>query len=164
MGTLLLTVTVMAYGCAGGKTKGTHDIRITYDALNETDMAKMKHMEHGTPLEQASIERFKDFYTIFSKENINASVAEVYAGDAYFEDRIRQVRDLQNIKEYFLSTTGAFDECTFDIKDVAYSPDNYYFRWIMHLKLKRDPDNPMEQPGISGIQEGLHFNREPDIS
>ena len=156
MGMLLLAVIVLAYGCAGGKAKGALDIRITYDALNETDLARMKHIEHGTPLEQAAIERFKEFYKIFSAQRINASFAEVYAGDAYFEDGIRQVKGRQNIKEYFLSNTGAFDECTFDIKDVAYSPGNYYFRWIMHLKLKRDPDNPMEQPGISHVRFNEH--------
>ena len=59
IGMLLLAGIVLAYGCAGGKAKGAHDIRITYDALNETDMGRMKHMEHGTPLEQAAIERFK---------------------------------------------------------------------------------------------------------
>lgn len=149
IGMLLLAVSVPTYSCTGGKAKGAHDIRVTYDALNETDMARIKHMEHGTPLEQAAIEKFKDFYKSFSAQSINASVAEVYAEDAYFEDGIRQVKGRQNIREYFLSTTSAFDECTFDIKDVAYSPGNYYFRWIMHLKLKRDPDNPMEQPGIS---------------
>ena len=159
IGMLLLAGIVLAYGCAGGKAKGAHDIRITYDALNETDMGRMRQMEHGTPLEQVAIERFKEFYKIFSADRINASVAEVYAEDAYFEDGIRQVKGRKNIKEYFLSTTGAFDECTFDIKDVAYSPGNYYFRWIMHLRLKRDPDNPMEQPGISHVR----FNEQGQV-
>ncbi len=159
IGMLLLAGIVLIYGCAGGKAKGAHDIRITYDALNVTDIGRMKHMEHGTPLEQAAIERFKEFYKIFSADRINASVAEVYAEDAYFEDGIRQVKGRKNIKEYFLSTTSAFDECTFDIKDMAYSPGNYYFRWIMHLRLKRDPDNPMEQPGISHVR----FNEQGQV-
>jgi ketosteroid isomerase-like protein len=159
IGMLLLAVIVPAYGCAGGKAKGTHDIRITYDALNETDMARMKQMEQGTPLELSAIEKFKDFHKSFSVQRINASVAEVYAEDAYFEDGIRQVKGRKNIKEYFLSITSAFDECTFDIKDVAYSPGNYYFRWIMHLRLKRDPDNPMEQTGISHVR----FNEQGQV-
>jgi ketosteroid isomerase-like protein len=147
---LMLAGMVLVYGCAG--TKGVHDVRITYEALEETDMGRMKPMEHGSQTEQAAIERFREFYRVFSAERIAASVTDVYAEDAYFEDGIRQVKGRGKIREYFLSTTGAFDECTFDIKDVAYSPGNYYFRWIMHLKLKRDPDNPMEQPGMSHVR------------
>ena len=149
-GVLMLAGMVLVYGCAG--TKGTHDVRITYDALEETDKGRITPMEHGSQVEQEAIGRFTEFYKEFSGERITASIDSVYAEDAYFEDGIRQVRGRENIREYFLSTTGAFTECTFDIKDVAYSPGNYYFRWIMHLRLKRDPDNPLEQPGMSHVR------------
>lgn len=147
---LILAGFVLAYGCAG--SKGAHDVRITYEALKETDMGRMKPVEHGSQTEQEAINRFKEFYRIFSAERIAASIDGVYAVDAYFEDGMRQVKGRENIRQYFLSTTGAFTECTFDIKDMAYSPGNYYFRWIMHLKLKRDPDNPLEQPGMSHVR------------
>lgn len=147
---LMLAGMVLVSGCAG--TKGAHDVRITYEALEETDKGRIRLVEHGSRIEQDAIDRFREFYRIFSAERIAASIDKVYAGDAYFEDGIRQVKGRENIREYFLSTTGAFTECTFDIKDVAYSQGNYYFRWIMHLRLKRDPDNPMEQPGMSHVR------------
>jgi len=145
-------VLVALCGCAGSAAKGTHDIRITYSALEETEMGRAKLMEPGTETEKAAIERFKDFYRVFSSEKISGSIGQVYALDAYFEDGIRQVKGLDNIKEYFLGTTGAFESCTFDIKDVAASQGNYYFRWVMYLKLKRDPDHPLELPGMSHVR------------
>jgi hypothetical protein len=149
---LVSATPVLLPGCAGPAGQGTHDIKNTYGALDETDRGRMKLMEQGTDIEKAAIERVKEFYKVFSAERINASIADVYALDAYFEDGIRQVKGRDNIKEYFLGTTGAFESCTFDIKDVAVSQDNYYFRWVMHLKLKRDPDNPLELPGMSHVR------------
>lgn len=142
----------LLYGCAGPAARGVHDIRVTIEALHETEPGRMKLMEPGTDIEKAAIERFKDFYKVFSAERINASIGEVYSGDAYFEDGIRQVRGLNEIKAYFLGTTGAFESCTFDIRDVAVSRGDYYFRWVMDLKLKRDPDNPLILPGMSHVR------------
>jgi len=147
---LMLAGMVLVLGCAG--TKGTHDVRVTSKALEETDKGRIKHVEHGSQVEQEAIARFTEFYRVFSAERIAASIDGVYTENAYFEDGIRQVKGRENIREYFLGTTGAFTECTFDIKDVAYSQGNYYFRWIMHLRLKRDPDNPMAQPGMSHVR------------
>ncbi len=150
VGVMMLAGIALFCGCAG--TKGAHDVKITYEALEATDTGRIELVEHGSQVEQEAIERFKEFYKVFSAERIAASIDGVYAEDAYFEDGVRQVKGRENIRGYFLGTTGAFTECTFDIKDVAYSPGNYYFRWIMHLRLKRDPDNPMEQPGMSHVR------------
>ncbi|HOJ13821.1 MAG TPA: nuclear transport factor 2 family protein [Deltaproteobacteria bacterium] len=149
-GFVMLAGMLVAAGCAGAT--GSHDVTITYRALEDTDRGRIEHVEHGSQVEQDAIERFKEFYRIFSAERIAASMERVYAENAYFEDGLRQVRGRERIKEYFLSTTSAFTECTFDIKDMAYSQGNYYFRWIMHLRLKRDPDHPMEQPGMSHVR------------
>lgn len=149
-GVMMLTVTVLMFGCAG--SRGSHDVGRTYQALEASEQGRITYMEHGSQIEREAIERFTEFYRVFSAERIAASIDRVYADDAYFEDGIRQVRGRENVREYFLSTTGAFTECTFDIKDVAFSDGNYYFRWIMHLRLTRDPDNPMEQPGMSHVR------------
>ena len=140
---------VLLCGCAGN---GTHDIRTTYRELEATDAGRMKLMQTGSQTEKAAVERFREFYRVFSAEVITSSIAGMYAPDAYFEDGIRQVKGLDNIREYFLGTTSAFESCTFDIKDIAVNQGNYYFRWVMHLKLKRDPDHPLELPGMSHVR------------
>ncbi|HDP24598.1 MAG TPA: nuclear transport factor 2 family protein [Deltaproteobacteria bacterium] len=150
-GALCIFIMVLA-GCSGSGTRGVHDIAITYSALRDTEPGRISLVEHGSDLEKKAIERFKEYYAVFSPERITQSTDDLYAQDAYFEDGIRQVRGRQNIKEYFLSTTEAFDECTFEVWDVGYSEGNYYFRWIMHLKLKRYGDAPLELPGMSHVR------------
>ena len=139
-------------GCAGSEVTEGRVMRDYYDVLKATDPANMKLVGHGTDLEKSAIERFKHFYTVFSAERIKEALGGLYAEDAYFEDGLRQVRGRQNIEEYFLSTTTAFDSCTFDLVDVAWSEKNYYFRWVMHLKLKRYGDSPLEVPGLSHVR------------
>ncbi|MGC9325135.1 MAG: nuclear transport factor 2 family protein [Desulfomonilia bacterium] len=150
---VVLCMTVFAFsGCAGGGSRGVHDISITYGALDDTDPGRIELVEHGSDIEKRAIERFKEYYAVFAAEKIRTLTEALYADDAYFEDGIRQVRGRENITAYFLSTTEAFEECTFDVKDVAYSSGNYYFRWIMHLKLKRYGDSPLELPGMSHVR------------
>ncbi len=149
---LATVVFLVLSGCAGSVARGTHDIAVTKAALRDTDRGRMELMEHGTETEKAAIERFKAFYRVFSAQRINESLSEVYAEDAYFEDGIRQVRGRELIREYFLGTKSAFEECTFDIVDVATSRDDYYFRWTMTLRLRRDPDKALVLPGMSHVR------------
>ncbi len=149
---LATAVFLVPGGCACSVARGTNDIAVTKAALRDTDRGRMELMEHGTETEKAAIERFKSFYRVFSAQRINESLSEVYAEGAYFEDGIRQVRGRQSIREYILGTTSAFEECTFDIVDVATSRDDYYFRWTMTLRLRRDPDTPLVLPGMSHVR------------
>jgi hypothetical protein len=139
-------------GCATRDKKEAYEMGSYYKALEETEQENMALMEHGSIAEVESIQRFIDFYSVFSAERIKESVRSVYAEDAYFRDGFREVRGREDIEAYFLSTTEAIHECTFGIKDVGYSHGNYYFRWIMKLTLKRDRDNPLEEAGMSHVR------------
>jgi limonene-1,2-epoxide hydrolase len=139
-------------GCATEGKKEAFEMTEYYKALEESEPANMKLLEPGTVSEKETIRKFIDFYSIFSEERIRSSVRDLYADDAYFRDGFREVRGVDNIESYFLSTTEAFHECTFDIQEVAYNNGNYYFRWIMKLTLKRDRDNPLETAGMSHVR------------
>lgn len=145
-------VVLFVSGCA---TQGTKEVAIMesyYQALEETEPGNMELMKPGMKNQEETIQRFVDFYSVFSAERIRADTRNLYAEDAYFRDGFRQVRGNENIEVYFLSTTEAIHECTFDIRDVGYSNGNYYFRWIMKLALKRDKDNPLEETGMSHVR------------
>jgi len=69
------------------------------------------------------------------------------------------VEGIDNIEPYFVATTKAIHECTFHIQDWSSHEGNYYFRWIMKLRLKRDKDDLIEQVGMSHVR----FNPEGKI-
>ncbi|HOO37149.1 MAG TPA: nuclear transport factor 2 family protein [Deltaproteobacteria bacterium] len=149
---LICLAVLILTGCAAREKKEAYEMGNYYRALEETEQGTMALLEHGSIAEVETIQRFIDFYSIFSAERIRESVRLVYAEDAYFRDGFREVRGRAEIETYFLNTTEAIHECTFDIKDVGYSDGNYYFRWIMKLTLKRDRDHPLEATGMSHVR------------
>ena len=124
-----------------------------YDrALAETDPRAVATLTRGSTEEAVALDRFRDFYSVFSGERIRRSVRELYAKDAYFRDGFREVRGIEEIEPYFLSTTEAFEECTFDIQDFAVHGGDYYFRWVMTIALKRDRKDRFRVVGMSHVR------------
>jgi hypothetical protein len=138
-------------------SKGSY--MINYDqALAGTDPAKIPPPVTGSTQEKAAHNKFRNFYKVFSASVIRAEIDSLYAPDAYFRDGFREVHGIDAIKAYFLSSTETFEECIFDIQDAAAHNGNYYFRWIMHLKLKRNPKETLRIVGMSHVRfnaEGL---------
>jgi len=143
---------LLVLSCAAHEKQEANSMNMYYQALQETEQGTMDLMGPGMENHDKTIQGFKDYYSVFSAEKIKAQTRDLYAENAYFRDGFRQVKNNANIEKYFLGTTEAIQECTFDIKDVAYHDGNYYFRWIMSLKLKRNPDNPLTQAGMSHVR------------
>lgn len=124
-----------------------------YDrALAETDPRVVATLKRESAEEAGALGRFRDFYTVFSGERIRRAVRDLYAKDAYFRDGLREVRGIEEIERYFLSTTEAFEECTFDIQDFAVRGGDYYFRWVMTIALKRDRKDRFQVVGMSHVR------------
>jgi limonene-1,2-epoxide hydrolase len=154
---LLLLMSILALaGCAGGKPMTLENY---YRALDNTDPQKAALLESRSAAEMKAIEKFYAFYEIFSEDRIRRGVRDLYAADAYFRDGYKEVEGSDNIEAYFIATTKAIHECTFDIQDWSSHEGNYYFRWIMRLRLKRDKDDLIEQVGMSHVR----FNPEGKI-
>jgi hypothetical protein len=51
-----------------------------------------------------------------------------------------------------VNSTGAVEECSFEIQGVVGLGGNYYLRWIMHLKTKRDPQSPIEAVDVTHLR------------
>lgn len=153
----LLAVMLISACSVDQSSKGSY--MVNYDqALAGTDPAKMPPPVKDSTQEQAAGDKFRRFYKVFSAAVIRAQIEGLYAPDAYFRDGFREVRGMDAIKTYFLNSTKTFKECIFDIQDVATRNGNYYFRWIMHLKLKRNPEEILRIAGMSHVRfnaEGL---------
>ena len=109
-----------------------------------------------SPAEAKAIQGFIDFYKVFSEKSVKEKVREVYAPNGYFRDPFHEVSGIDEIEKYFLASTETIEDCRFDMEDVARNKRNYYFRWTMRLKTKRDPENPIEAIGTTHVRFDDH--------
>lgn len=146
----VLAAVVAITGCTAARNP--HAL-VAYDkALAATDPSTTPSLTPDSADETEAVNRFVDFYKVFSEEAIRAKVRKVYADGAYFRDPFHEVSGIDAIETYFVNSTKAVEECTFDIQDVAGFHGNYYVRWVMHLKTKRDPANPIEGVGVTHVR------------
>jgi hypothetical protein len=106
------------------------------EALNRTDPMKSKTVTQGSVEEEAAIERFKDFLTLYTEENVMAKIRHVYAENAYYNDALKEVNGIDAIEAYLLKGLKALESCTFEFPDTAVSGGDYYFRWVVDMKYK----------------------------
>ena len=143
---------MLIYGCSYDVSqKGTY-MKNYHEALKKTDPQQIALLKAGSDEEKKAVQQFKDFYRVFSSEKIRGDVRALYREDAYFRDGFREVMGIDAIEKYFVSSTEAFLECTFDIQDVAVHEGNYYFRWVMTLVLKRSKDERIQAVGMSHVR------------
>ena len=146
----LLASAVALAGCTAAQPA---DPLGTYrKALAATDPSISASPEPDSVAESEAVNRFVDFYKVFSAEAIRAKVRNVYADGAYFRDPFHEVTGIAAIERYFVNSTDGVEECTFDIQDVAGFHGNYYVRWVMHLKTKRDPKSPIQAVGVTHVR------------
>jgi hypothetical protein len=146
----MLASTVVLAGCTAARP--ADPLGGYRKALAATDPSTISTVEPDSVAESEAVNRFVDFYKVFSAEAIRAKVRGVYADGAYFRDPFHEVTGIDAIETYFVTSTDAVEECTFDIQDVAGLHGNYYVRWVMHLKTKRDPKNPIEAVGVTHVR------------
>jgi hypothetical protein len=147
-------------GCAVDPSKQGTYMKNYLQVLKQTDPRLVPPPVPGSEQEKHAIEKFRAFYEVFSEERIRTMIDGLYAPAAYFRDGFREVQGLGAITSYFISSTEGVHECTFDIQDVTVHEGNYYFRWIMHLTLKRNKEKPLQAVGMSHVR----FNAEGYIT
>jgi hypothetical protein len=143
---------IVLLGCTYDESKKGVFMKNYLQVLASTDPQKIESLRQGSEEEKKAIEKFYDFYKIFSADVIRKSIKGVYAENAYFRDGFREVQGVENLEKYFLSSTETFHECTFDIQDVASHEGNYYYRWVMNLVLKRNKDEKLQAVGMSHVR------------
>ena len=145
-------ILIVLSGCVYDESKKGAFMKNYMQVLASTDPQKIESLRQGSEEEKKAIEKFYDFYKVFSADVIRKSIKDVYAENAYFRDGFREVQGAENLEKYFLSSTETFHECTFDIQDVASHEGNYYYRWVMNLFLKRNKDEKLQAVGMSHVR------------
>ena len=145
-------ILIVISGCTYDESKKGAFMKNYVNVLAATEPQKIETIRHGSEEENKAIEKFNEFYKVFSTDVIRKSIKDVYAENAYFRDGFREVQGVDNLEKYFISSTETFHECTFDIQDVASHGGNYYYRWIMNLILKRNKDDKLQVVGVSHVR------------
>ena len=145
---VLTAAACVAAGCASTPPK-MNPATFTDQALQATVAAKIR-------VAPEVVERFKTFNSDFSSNNIAAHTSEIYAADLYFRDPFKEIHGEQEFQAYLLRGSTAVKEYSMDWKDVSDHDGDYYFRWVMTLKLNRDGKNdpPTLNNGISHVRFG----------
>lgn len=144
----------LAPGCSS--TPKNDPVAFTESALAATSPAQMHLIEKGSPAEQKAIEQFERYNGDFSKSNIVNNTKVVYAADIYFRDPFKEIHGEPEFEAYLLRGADNVTEFSMEWKNVSESQGDYYFRWIMTLKIKRDSqDKPASRTtGISHVRFG----------
>ena len=87
--------------------------------------------------EQQAKERFLHFFSELSEERVRSRIRDTYAGDVHFNDTLKDVHGIERLEEYLVDSASAVESCTVELKDLAVSDDDYYFRWTMDIRFKR---------------------------
>ena len=147
---LIVLTAILAAGCASSPPK-MEPSAFTEQALQATDATK------STRVPAEVIARFKNFNGDFSSNNIVSQTKEVYAPDVYFRDPFKEIHGEPQFEAYLLRGSTAVKEFSMAWQDVAEHDGDYYFRWVMTLKLKRDGkhDPPTVNNGISHVRFGM---------
>lgn len=149
---ILGLILIVLSACTYDESKKGAFMKNYMQVLASTDPQKIETLRQGSEEEKKAIEKFYDFYKVFSGDVIRKTIKDVYAENAYFRDGFREVQGVENLEKYFLSSTETFHECTFDIQDVASHEGNYYYRWVMNLVLKRNKDEKLLAVGMSHVR------------
>lgn len=155
---LVVIILAGVFWCSRNRHSETDWLGVYREAMRNTDPAVI-----GIPDETvvaAARDQFVSFYRIYSREVIEKDLDSVYAEDAYFRDPFHEINGLSAIRTYFLRAAESVVHCSFDIQDFSGQDGEYYFRWVMHLELKRDkPGVSSETPGMSHVR----FNRDGKV-
>ena len=138
-------------GCASAPKQDRVDF--VTPALKMTDSTKTKLPDTS---EAEIISRFEKFSGDISTNNILNHLSEVYSADVYFSDPFKQIHGLPDFQTYLLKDSSAVAQYDIEWQDVGKSDGDYYFRWVMNVKLKRDSKDkpPIRTCGISQIRFG----------
>jgi outer membrane murein-binding lipoprotein Lpp len=138
-------------GCASAPKQDP--LVFTTHALAATDTIKTKLSGQA---EQDVISRFETFSGDISASNITNKLSQVYAADIYFRDPFKEIHGLSDFQAYLLRDSASVTQYKLDWQDVGKSDGDYYFRWVMTVKLKRDSRHkpPTQTCGVSEIRFG----------
>jgi hypothetical protein len=122
-------------------------------ALRSTDPSTASPPEPGSDAEAAMLDRVKELFSHYTRENLADNITQVYADEVYFRDAFKQLNSADAIREYMLAGLAPLDQAEFVFNRVARSGSDYYFDWTMRLDFKKTPPNTWEESiGVSHMR------------
>ena len=147
---ITLGAAFMSTACTRPSKTGRLDLNEYRTALERTEQKEL--IAPDSEAERAALERFEEFYAVYSQDAIREGVRDLYADDAWFGDPFHQVEGIDAIEHYFLVMAEPVEECTFTVDDIQRSGMDYYARWTMYLTSKAAPREPIEAIGMSHVR------------
>ena len=117
-----------------------------------TQVSSLPAMKPGSPVETVALQRFRDFYAVYSAEAIRRGIRELYAADAWFGDPFHTVRGIDAIEHYFVVMAEPVEYCTFAVDSIQRSGDDYYARWTMELESSAAKGKRIKTIGLSHVR------------
>lgn len=149
----LVVSTCLLGGCSTGPEDFTKDYAA---ALGSRPGVVMDNVQDG----RRAAARFAALYGDLSEANVKASVREVYAADAWFNDTIATEVGIDAIEKYLLKTARGAEFVQAKIDDVAVSGADCYVRWTMEVRTKNLASG---RPIITTGMSHLRFDRDGRI-
>lgn len=149
----LVMATLALAGCSVGPQDFTKDYTA---ALSARPGVVMGGAQDG----RRAVARFASLYGDLSEANVKATVRDVYAPEAWFNDTIATEVGIEAIEKYLLKTARGAELVQARIDDVAVSGPDCYVRWSMEIRTKNLAGG---QPIITSGMSQLRFDREGRI-
>jgi hypothetical protein len=151
LGLLLLVLLAVGLWLSRESTPGEEMLSAYQQALADT--AGHTRFPHGSPEEQAAIERFVDFYRNFTSQGVRERIQSTYAETLYFNDTLKTLRTREELEEYMVEAAAAVSSTNVDVQDVSVSDGGYYFRWVMEIRFKKlASGRPTRSIGVSHVR------------
>lgn len=147
---LIVAGALMFCGCSTKNKEMGPDLADYRNALSQTD--GMPGMNPGSAIEKEALERFVDFYAIYSAAAIRNRIRDVYDEHAWFGDPYHSVRGIEEIERYFLAMAEPVASCSFTVDSIQRSGTDYYAHWTMRLVSKAAGDETIEAIGLSHVR------------
>lgn len=163
-GILPCLAAVLLGACASSESDTMHRQTVPdaayREALQTTDPGGFDLPAPGSAAEERMLDRVKDLFSDYSRQNLEKNVTEVYAEEVYFRDAFKQLSSAREIRAYFLEGLEALEDAEFVFNNVARSGGDFYFDWTMRLDFRKTASGTWEESmGVSRMR----FNGEGKV-
>lgn len=116
-------------------------------------------LKEGDPKILEFQNKFMKTFSDYNNENLRKMLPQIYAEDAYLNDRLGEVIGKDKIIDYFFQANEAVIFARFVFEKPTHEGIEFYFPWTMEIKPKRAPDELWQFKGLSRIR----FNRQGQV-
>ncbi len=130
---MTLSLTTL-FACASGPLPN-QQFAAHRQALSDTE--KRSYPAPGSAAEKEAVERFMDFFAVFSEPNIRAKISATYAEDCWFNDTLKTIRGRAALEHYMLESAAGTESTNVEFIDWVSKSGDVYVRWAMHIRFKK---------------------------